>query len=187
MKKHLLLRAACASAVLLFAASSSAQDEIPPPEPPRKKTIPVLRLDGGYAHRRLFDLPINGGAIGLAFGAERGWLALHGSLQGMFGSTTNGLATRTGRVLFEAEAILDRFRFGLGTGFLFLGIERAVRDDVIPSHGLPLLASLRFDVARFEDGYTIFARATFEYVALLKGPDTDFWGPSIGAGFDFDL
>jgi hypothetical protein len=167
------------------AAVVEAPPEPAPPTPPRK-VVPVMRFDGGYAARRLHSIPIDGGALGVALGAEMKWVAFIGSLQGTFGSTENGLGARSATLMYETDIVFGRFRLGAGVGLTWFGLDRAVRDATISSRGWAVRAATRFDVVR-TDGYAIFARGAIEYTSLQTGQDADFWGPTFTLGVDFDL
>jgi hypothetical protein len=202
-------------ALLLVSTEASAQvepgaptEESPPPAPPpmiiganpapapapaapednEKKwaTIVGARFDGGYAIRSLFDIPIRGADIGGAIGGqplEHG--AFWGVLRVMVGSTEGGLSFWDVHVGGEGEAVFDRFRIGGGLGGYILGVARAPKSDTIRTWGPEIRAHVRFDAIQ-SDGFALFFRAAFQ-----AGPefydDAKIWGPTIGAGVDFDL
>lgn len=208
--KRLLAPTAVALATSLFAASESrADDDVlgpqepalaspestpppetttpPPPQNPHLRRMNLFRLEGGFAPRYLFELPVMGGEIGGGFAFERRWIVHAVSMTGTFGSTENGLAVRSGHILYDAEFIpFDRFRIGLGVGLMFVSVDRSARDDALTSIGLSLRASARVDVAR-PDGFTLFARGSLGCGLAFEGQETCFWGPSVGLGVDFDL
>lgn len=179
---------------------TSEEETAAPPEPivivntdkpvvatPPKPGPPVsVRIDGGYAPRKLFAIPVTGADFGLGVAAqpiENG--AFGGSLRGFVGSTENGLHLWDIRALGEAELVaFDRLHLGGGVGLFLLGVKRAVRDETIRTWGPVGQLSARFDIVR--DDYAIFVRG-----ALSGGYDlydsSAFWGPTIGAGFELDV
>lgn len=188
---------------ILFARESRADDEVldpqepalapetapapPPPPNPHLRRMNLFRLEGGFAPRYLFDVPIMGANVEGGFAFERRWIVHAISMGGTFGSTENGLGVRSGHIGYDAEFIpFDRFRIGLGAGVMLVSVDRAVRDDSLTSLAFLLRASARVDLAR-PDGFTLYARGTLACGLAFEGQDTCFWGPSIGLGVDFDL
>lgn len=157
------------------------------PVPPKPMPPVSLRLDGAYAPRKLFTIPVIGADVGLGVGAQPSeHAAFWGSTRVLIAGTENGLRVWDVRVLGEGEYVaFDRLRVGGGAGFFVLGVGRAARDETILSWGPVAEAMARFDVVR-EDDYGIFLRA-----ALTGGYDvydsSAFWGPSVGAGFELDV
>ena len=113
------VRSAMLLAMLLVSSTALAETDATTAELPSTK-YPVLRLDGGFATRSLFDVPIRGGLVEASVGLERRRLGIYGSVGGLFGSTENGLGVRAVRPAVDAELILDRFRLGAGAGVLFV-------------------------------------------------------------------
>jgi hypothetical protein len=149
-------------------------------------TIVGARFDGGYAIRRLFDIPIRGADIGGAIGGqplEHG--AFWGTLRVMIGSTESGLSFWDVHVGGEGEAVFDRFRIGGGLGFYLLGIARATKDQTIRTWGPEVRAFVRFDVIQ-ADGFALFVRGAIQ-AGMEFYDSATIWGPTVGAGVDFDL
>lgn len=164
----------------------------PAPTPPEangeKKWATVIgaRFDGGYAIRNLFDIPIRGADIGAAVGGqplEHG--AFWGGARVMIGSTESGLSFWDVHVGAEGEAVFDRFRIGGGVGFFLLGIARATASQTIRTWGPEIRAHARFDVLQ-SDGFALFVRAAIQ-AGYEFYDSASIWGPTIGAGVDFDL
>ena len=167
----------------------------PTPDPPspqpangEKKWASIVgaRLDGAYALRKLYDISIKGADIGGAIGAqplEHG--AFWGTVRVMIGSTESGLSFWDVHVGAEGEGVIDRFRFGGGIGGYMLGISRVTANQTIRTWGPEIRAFVRVDVVQ-SDGFALFVRgavqAGFEFY-----DSATIWGPSIGAGVDFDL
>jgi hypothetical protein len=157
------------------------------PQPARPKAPVSVRVDGGWAPRKLFTIPVTGADFGFGTVAQPvEHAAFGGSLRGFVGHTENGLRVWDVRALGEAEVIaLERLHLGAGVGVFILGVARAARDETIRSWGPEGQLTARFDVVR-DDNYAIFVRG-----ALSGGYDvydsSAFWGPSIGAGFELDV
>ena len=173
---------------LLAPGRALAEDEdARPPTPPTKPKPPVsLRVDGAYAPRKLFSIPVTGADVGIAGGmqpSERG--ALWGTMRGFLGTTENGLRVWSVRVGGEGELVFDRLRIGAGIGLFVLGVRRAVRDETILSWGPEARATARFDFVRETDF------ALFVHGALGAGYEVYdgslFWGPTVGAGVAIDV
>ncbi len=164
----------------------------PAPPPPRVR-LPspppnpmALRFDGAYAPRRLFSLGVKGADLGLALGVQTShrvawWAASRVSI----GSTENGLSVWSGRLGAELEAVFDPIRFGIGTGVLVMGVDRAVRNETLISYGLEARAFVRVDCMRTDD-LALFFRAGIDGAAEVKG-NSAFWGPAIGAGVELGV
>lgn len=210
MKRALLLVAA----VLLLPSRAVAEEETPaaepaPPAAPQptvveanppapaaaaasdgkeKKwaTIIGARFDGGYAIRSLFDIPIRGADIGGAIGGQP---LEHGAFWAvtrvMIGSTESGLSFWDVHIGAEAEAVSGRFRIGGGLGGFVLGIARVTADQTIRSWGPEVRAHVRFDAIQ-ADGFALFVRAAIQ-AAYEVYDNASVWGPTVGAGVDFDL
>jgi hypothetical protein len=161
----------------------------PAPSPDDEKkwaTVVGARFDGGYAIRNLFDIPIRGADIGGAIGGqplEHG--AFWGTLRVMIGSTESGLSFWDVHVGGEGEAVFDRFRIGGGLGFYLLGIARATKDQTIRTWGPEVRAFVRFDVIQ-ADGFALFVRGALQ-AGMEFYDSATIWGPTVGAGVDFDL
>ena len=166
----------------------------PTPAPPpaqsdgEKKWASIIgaRFDGGYAIRNLFDISIRGADIGAAIGGqpmEHG--AFWGGARVMIGSTESGLSFWDVHLGAEGEAVFDRFRIGGGLGFFLLGIARATKDQTIRTWGPEIRAHVRFDLIQ-ADGFALFVRAAIQAGYEFYDSAT-VWGPTIGAGADFDL
>ncbi|HEY8074595.1 MAG TPA: hypothetical protein VIF62_10800 [Labilithrix sp.] len=187
-----------AIAVLLVAPRALAQepelpplpaptaDEPPSPPAPKPKTPVGLRLDGGYATRRLFDLGVSGADLGLAVGPQPNeHLAAWAAPRLFLGSTDNGLSVWSLRVDGELEYVVDRLRLGGGVGAFVIGVHRAARDETLLSYGPEARITARFDIVKNED-LAFFLRGALDCGGdLLAG--SLFWGPSIGAGMQFEL
>lgn len=158
-----------------------------PPVPPKPMPPVSVRLDGAYAPRKLFTIPVTGADVGLGIGAQPSeHAAFWGSTRVLVAGTENGLKVWDVRVLGEGEYVaFDRLRLGAGLGVFVLGVGRAARSETILSWGPVAQAMARVDVVR-EDDFGIFLRA-----ALSGGYDvydsSAFWGPSLGAGFELDV
>lgn len=216
MRRALPFRAFFALLLVLLPSAASAQvepsptaEESPPPAPPatvivanptpnptpapspddkEKKWATIVggRLDAGYAIRNLFDIPIRGADIGGAIGGqplEHG--AFWGTLRVMVGSTEAGLSFYDVHIGAEGEAVFDRFRIGGGLGLFVLGLSRATRSETINTWGPEVRAFARFDAIQ-SDGFAIFVRAAIQGAYEFYDSAT-IWGPTIGAGVDFDL
>lgn len=164
----------------------------PPPAAPDAKekkwaTIVGARFDGGYAIRNLFDIPIRGADIGAALGGQPlEHAAFWAVTRVMIGSTESGLSFWDVHIGAEGEAVLyDRFRIGGGLGGFLLGVARATRDETIRTWGPEVRAYARFDAIQ-SDGFAIFVRAAIQAGYEFYDSAT-IWGPTIGAGVDFDL
>jgi len=85
----------------------------------------------------------------------------------------------------EPEAVFDRFRIGGGVGLFWMGIGRVTADQTIVSWGPEVRAHARFDLVQ-ASGFAIYVRA-----AISAGHEfydsANIWGPTAGAGVDFDL
>ena len=154
------------------------------PRPPPKPL--ALRLDGAYAPRRLFTLGVTGADLGLALGVQTSqhtawWAASRVSL----GSTENGLSVWSGRAGAEVEGVFDPVRFGVGASFLFMGVDRATRNESLMSYGVEVRAFGRFDFVRNDD-YALFLRAGIDAGAEARGEST-FWGPALGIGVELGV
>lgn len=152
----------------------------------RRRAVVGLRMDGAWAPRKLFDMPLHGGDTGLALGFQTSrhfaiWIAPRLFL----GSTENGLSTWAFRIGVEPEFVFDRFRFGFGVGNGWLGVRRAVRDETITTGLVEARGFVRFDLVQSED-FALFFKANLDG-AVGFNDDATFWGPSLGAGVDFDL
>jgi hypothetical protein len=174
--------------MIIVANPAPAPAPAPAPDDKEKKwaTIVGARFDGGYALRSLFDIPIRGADIGGAIGAqplEHG--AFWGVLRVMVGSTEGGLSFWDVHVGGEGEAVFDRFRIGVGLGGYILGVARATKSDTIRTWGPEIRAHVRFDAIQ-SDGFALFFRAAFQ-AGLEFYDDAKIWGPTVGAGVDFDL
>lgn len=156
------------------------------PRPPKPMPPVGLRLDGGYARRTLFDIPIGGADVGLAVGAQpSAWGAYWGSVRLLLGSSENGLSVFSVRLGPDADLVWRRLRLGTGASLFVVGVGRAVRDETILSWGPAVHAAARFDVAQ-ADGFALFVRGAIEGGYEVQG-DSLFWGPTFGAGGDFDI
>jgi len=156
------------------------------PKPPGWQPIVGARLDGGYALRRVFDIPMTGADIGGAIGAqpaEHG--AFWGTLRGFIGSTEAGLHVWQLHFGAEGEAVIDRFRIGGGLGLMWLGIARITADQTIKTWGPEVSAHVRFDLIQTQ-AIAIYARAAIS-LAYEFYDSAKFWGPMFGGGVDFDL
>jgi hypothetical protein len=156
------------------------------PRPPRIPKPLALRFDGAYAPRRLFTLGVTGADLGLALGVQTSqhtawWAASRVSL----GSTENGLSVWSGRAGAEVEAVFDPIRFGVGASFLFMGVDRATRNETLTSFGVEVRAFGRVDFVRNDD-YALFLRAGLDAGAEARGEST-FWGPALGLGVELGL
>lgn len=152
----------------------------------KRRTVVGLRMDGAWAPRKLFDMPLHGGDAGLALGFQTSrhfavWIAPRLFL----GSTENGLSTWAFRIGIEPEFVFDRFRFGFGVGNGWIGVHRAARDETITTGLVEARAFVRFDLVQSED-FALFLKANLDGAAGFND-DATFWGPSLGAGVDFDL
>jgi hypothetical protein len=160
----------------------------PPPEDKEKKwaTIVGARFDGGYAIRSLFDIPIGGADIGAAVGGQP---LEHGAFWAvtrvLIGSTESGLSFWDVHIGAEGEGVIDRFRIGGGVGGFLLGISRATSNQTIRTWGPEVRAHIRFDAIQ-ADGFAIFVRAAIQ-AGMDFYDDATIWGPTVGAGVDFDL
>ena len=185
--------------------ASAAPDPAPPPQipraadadewwrakPPQRRPRPppkplALRLDGAYAPRRLFTLGVSGADLGLALGVQTSqhtawWAASRLSL----GSTENGLSVWSGRAGAEVEAVFDPIRFGVGASLLFMGVDRAARNETLMSYGVEVRAFGRIDFVRNDD-YALFLRAGIDAGAEARGEST-FWGPALGVGVELGV
>ena len=85
----------------------------PPPRPP--KPVRALRIDGGYVHRRLFDIPINGGELALGVAYETKHVYVVPGLRLNLGKTENG-ARRWRSASTSISCRADYFRVAAGTG-----------------------------------------------------------------------
>jgi hypothetical protein len=167
--------------------ASAAPPAPPPPADPNKwATVVGARFDGGYAIRNLFDIPIRGADIGAAIGGQP---LEHGAFWGvtrvMIGSTESGLSFWHVHMGAEGEVVFDRFRIGGGAGLYLLGIRRATAEQTIRTWGPEVRAHVRFDAIQ-ADGFAIFVRAAIQ-AGIEFYDDASIWGPTIGAGVDFDL
>jgi hypothetical protein len=156
------------------------------PEKPGWKTVIGARLDGGFALRRLYDIPMQGADIGGAIGAqpiEHG--AFWGTVRAFVGSTEAGLRVVDIHVGAEGEAVIDRFRIGGGIGIMWLGVSRVTSDQSIKSWGPDFRAHARFDLIQAE-AFAIYARVAISFAHELYD-SANFWGPTFGGGIDFDL
>jgi hypothetical protein len=189
--------------VALIAASSASAsafaDEPSPPEtpapaeepdkaapPPKGPVIVGLRFDGGWSARRLLDIPVTGADMGIGFGAQFSpRFAVWNAARVLVGSTEHGLRVWDARLGPEAELVLDRFRLGAGLGVMLLGVSRAARSETLVSWGPEARATARFDFVRTES-FALFARAAFD-AAYEVYDGSLFWGPTFGAGGDFDI
>lgn len=152
----------------------------------RWATIIGGRLDGGYALRKLYDISIKGADIGGALGAqplEHG--AFWGTVRVMIGSTESGLSFWDVHVGAEGEGVVDRLRFGGGIGGYMLGISRVTADQTIRTWGPEIRGFVRVDAVQ-SDGFALFVRAAIQ-AGLEFYDSATIWGPTIGAGVDFDL
>jgi len=159
-----------------------------PTLPKKKKATPVgLRIDGGYSFRKLVQLPLKGADIGVALGAQpTPWAAYWGVTRLFLGSTENGLSVYTWRLGADFDLIpFDRLRIMPGINFFLVGVERAVRDDTITAWGPAAHLGLRVDIVQ-TDGFALFGRADIDAGYEFYN-STVYWGPTLGAGVDFDL
>lgn len=164
-------------------ATNASTDEWWRPQPPKPL---ALRFDGAYAPRRLFGLGVTGADLGLGLGVQTSqhtawWAASRVSL----GSTENGLSVWSGRAGAELEAVFDPIRFGVGASLLFMGVDRAVRNETLMSYGVEVRAFARLDCVRNDD-YALFLRAGVDAGAEVRGQST-FWGPAVGLGVELGV
>jgi hypothetical protein len=157
-----------------------------PPRPLRPPKPLALRFDGAYAPRRLFKLGVTGADLGLALGVQTThhsawWATSRLSL----GSTDNGLSVWSSRTGAEVEAVFDPIRLGIGASFLFLGVDRAARNETLMSYGVEVRAFGRVDFVRNDD-YALFLRAGIDAGAEARGEST-FWGPALGLGMELGM
>jgi hypothetical protein len=157
-----------------------------PNDPNKWATVVGARFDGGYAIRNLFDIPIRGADIGGAIGGQP---LEHGAFWGvarvMIGSTESGLSFWDVHLGAEGEVVFDRFRLGGGLGLYLLGIARVTASQTIRTWGPEVRAHVRFDAIQ-ADGFALFVRAAIQ-AGVEFYDDASIWGPTIGAGIDFDL
>lgn len=168
-------------------ATPSSDATAPAPAAKTKWAMPIgLRADGGYTLRSLMEIPVKGADMGLAIGAQPSrHFAIWGVTRLMFGSTENGLSVSTWRLGADFDLVVDRVRFSPGVNFFLVGVTRAVRDDTIYSWGPAAHVGARVDVIR-DDSFAIFGRADID-VGFEVHNNSAYWGPTFGAGVDFDL
>lgn len=156
------------------------------PRPLRPPKPLALRLDGGYAPRRLFGLGVSGADLGLGLGVQTthrtAWWA---TSRVSIGSTENGLSVWSARFGAEVEAVFDPVRLGFGAGLIFLGVDRAERDQTLISYGFEARGFGRVDVTRNDD-YALFLRAGIDAGAEARGGSV-FWGPTFGVGVELGV
>ena len=172
--------------LLLLPAGAKADEPATPSPPAKWPTVVGARFDGGYAFRKLFDIPITGADIGGAIGAqplEHG--AFWGVVRVLVGSTEAGLKFYDVHFGAEGEAVFDRIRVGGGVGGFVLGVSRVTFDQTINTWGPEVRAHLRVDAIQ-ADGFAIFVRAALSG-AFEFYDSAAIWGPTVGAGVDFDL
>jgi hypothetical protein len=174
----------------------------PPPPPPKKDEPPApevkpvapkpgppigIRLDGGYAARKLFTIPVTGADMGFGVGAQTSqYAAFWGAARVFYGETEYSLKTFAARMGGEAELVLfDRVRLGAGLSFFLVGVGRYVRDEMLLSWGFEGRLAARVDLFQ-PSGFAIFARGALEG-AWEVYDGSNFWGPTIGLGVDFDV
>lgn len=158
-------------------------------EPPRPVRVPkplALRLDGGYAPRRLFDLGVSGADVGLGLGVQTThhsawWATSRLSL----GSTENGLSVWSSRFGAEVEGVFDPVRFGIGASLFVMGVGRAEREETLLSYGIEGRAFGRVDITRNDD-YALFVRAGIDAGAEARAGSV-FWGPAFGVGVELGV
>jgi hypothetical protein len=166
-----------------------------PPQTPDAPTIPKkkkgsvvgMRFDGGYAMRRLVELPLTGADMGFAIGAQTSALtAFWGTTRVFVGSSENGLSVYTWRLGGDMDLIpFDRLRISPGANFFVVGISRAIREDTITSFGFAAHIGLRVDIIQAES-FALFGRADIDAGYEFYN-DSIYWGPTFGAGVDFDI
>lgn len=183
------LKRALAALLLFLLLPIEARAEESPAAPPASAKWPTIvgaRFDGGYALRKLFDIPITGADIGGAIGAqplEHG--AFWGVVRVLVGSTEAGLKFYDVHFGAEGEAVFDRVRVGGGVGGFVLGISRVTFDQTINTWGPDVRAHLRVDAIQ-ADGFALFVRAALSGAFEFYDSAT-IWGPTVGAGVDFDI
>ncbi len=169
---------------IVGATRSAFADEAAPPPKPRPSV--ALRVDGAFAPRRLLGLDVSGGSAGLGVGARFArQAAAWGAARVSLGSTENGLAIRSASIGPEIELILQPVRFAFGAYASAIGVERVTRNKMILGYGPMGAFAVRVDVVD-TDGFALFARAAID-VGVELGNGSVFWGPTLGAGFDFDV
>ncbi len=157
--------------------------------PPDVKPIPPIgiRVDAGYATRKLFTIPVSGVDMGLGIGAQPSPVgAVWGAMRVYYGNTEYGLNVFSVRIGGEGELVLfDRVRIGAGLSAFFVGVGRYSRNESLISWGPEGRIFARVDLLQ-PTGFAIFARASLDG-AYEFYDDSAFWGPTIGLGVDFDV
>jgi hypothetical protein len=154
-----------------------------PKQPPRPL---ALRLDGGYAVRRLFSLGVTGADLGFALGVQpTKHMAVWGTGRVELGSTDNGLKVWSTRIGPEIEAVFDPLRIGVGVSLLVMGVGRAQEDETLLSYGGEARFFARLDCVRNDD-YALFVRAGLD-AGVEVSAGSAFWGPTIGVGFELGV
>lgn len=166
------------------ATMAQSASNVPPPTAPARATL--VRFDAGYGRRRVFHVGMGGADIGAALGFEASphfavWL----TPRVFIGGTDNGLFTYAARLGVDFEIVFERFRFAPSLSVLQIGIERAVRDHTLTDLGVGIGAAVRYDVLR-SSGTNVFVRGAIDAGGLYEDGAL-YWGPTIGAGVDFEL
>jgi hypothetical protein len=164
-------------------APVSASDVPPPEPPPEPRARGFLSLEVGYAFESLYGVPMTSADLSAAVGAQFGNFAVGGILEGMPGSTQDGLQTTamTLGVLFESR--IDRLRIGEGLRFGAFNVSRVTNNGGLFSLSAGAFGRISYDVVDLDDAHT---QAIF---FILKGSiDTvgaALFGVSGGLGVRF--
>ncbi len=161
--------------------------EAPKPLPAKPKPPVGIRVDAGYATRRLFTIPVSGVDMGLGVGVQpKPFAAVWGATRVFYGNTEYGLNVFSVRLGGEGELVMfDRVRVGAGLSAFIVGVGRYVRNETLLSWGPEARLTARVDLLQ-PTGFAIFARGALEGAYEIYD-DSAFWGMTAGIGVDFDV
>jgi hypothetical protein len=177
------MRAWIALAVMVAGISHSTASRAEP-EPPSW----LLRGSAGYAHRRLYGVPINALDVSAAVGGAASPISGQGLVDVLFGQTEQGLPFHQIGVGGAVEGDVGRLRIAGVMRVSFMTFGRATVANDIGTFGLGFDLVTSFDVVRVTPLDSVYLQAKLTSDLLNGGehaPTAVLWGPSVALGYRF--
>jgi hypothetical protein len=153
------------AAFLLAPGIAQGQEATAPPEPaaptarepevearpaPTRRARAFWSVEGGYAYQNLYGVPMSGVDLAGAVSGNVGTLAIGALLEGIPGSTENGLKTLTLSGGPLVQGIFDRVRLGGGLRVGLFDVSRATAAASLLSLSAGVHARASLDVVSFD-------------------------------------